>query len=168
MHAERFKGYYRRNLPHIVTCERPLFITCTTVDRQILPPGARTIALRHALHDHGSKIMVDVVGVMPDHMHLVFTLLHDEMGNDFILAEIMKGIKGTSARNINRLLGRTAQSVWQDESMDHVMRRSDWSRGKVDYVCENPVAAGLVTDVNDYPWLWRSWIEGGDKRRVFE
>jgi putative transposase len=160
-------GWYRRNLPHIVTCERPLFVTFTTVDRWILPPGARTIALRHALHDHGRKIAMDVALVMRDHVHLIFTLLHDDKGNDFTLAEVMKGIKGTSAYYINRLMGGHG-NVWLDESFDHIVRRSEWSRGKVDYICNNPVHEGLVKSADDYPWLWRSWIEGGDKRRVFE
>jgi hypothetical protein len=32
------RGFYRRNLPHIVRADRPLFVTFTTKDRWILPP----------------------------------------------------------------------------------------------------------------------------------
>ena len=110
---------------------------------------------------------MDVALVMRDHVHLIFTLLHDDKGNDFTLAEVMKGIKGTSAYYINRLMGGHG-NVWLDESFDHIVRRSEWSRGKVDYICNNPIHEGLVNSADDYPWLWRSWIEGGDKRRVFE
>jgi len=69
------KGFYRRNLPHFVTSERPLFLTFKTFNRWILPPAARTIALRHALFDHGTKIFINVAVVMPDHIHLIFSLL---------------------------------------------------------------------------------------------
>jgi REP element-mobilizing transposase RayT len=153
------RGFYRRNLPHFVTAARPLFVTFTTLDRWILPPGARTIALRHALYDHEKKIFMDVALVMPDHVHLIFSLLHDENDVAFSLAEVMKGIKGVSARRINQLLCR-GEPVWQDESFDHVVRHSEWSQAKFEYVCNNPVRAGLVKCADEYPWIWRSWIEG--------
>jgi REP element-mobilizing transposase RayT len=153
------KGFYRRNLPHIVTSLRPIFVTFDTYERWVLPPGARTIALRHALHDHGKKIFMDVALIMPDHVHLIFTLLQGEDELPCSLAEVMKGIKGVSARRINQLLGRR-KPVWQDESFDHMVRDSEWSLAKFEYVCNNPVAAGLVRCANEYPWVWRSWVEG--------
>ncbi|HXH40851.1 MAG TPA: transposase [Thermoanaerobaculia bacterium] len=153
------KGFYRRNLPHFVTSLRPLFLTFNTYDRWILPPGARTIALRHALHDHGRKIFMDVAVVMPDHVHLIFTLLQGEFELPCSLAEVMKGIKGVSARRINQLLKRRVP-VWQDENFDHVVRDGERSLAKFEYVCNNPVRAGLVRCADEYPWLWRSWVEG--------
>ncbi len=155
------RGFYRRNLPHVVRADRPLFVTFTTLHRWVLPPGARTIALRHALHEHCTKIFMDVAIIMPGHAHLIFTLLHDSNDVPFSLAEVMKGIKGVSARRINQLLARTAP-VWFDENFDHVVRHGERSKSKFEYVCNNPVRAGLVTSADDYPWLWRSWIEGRD------
>jgi len=153
------KGFYRRNLPHIVRADRPLFVTFTTRNRWILPPGARTIALRHALHDHMTKIYMRVAIVMPDHVHLIFTLLHDQNDVPYSLAEVMKGIKGVSARRINQLTGRRG-TLWLDEAFDHVVRNSESSQAKLEYVCDNPVRAGLVKSADEYPWLWRIWIEG--------
>ena len=142
--ATSLKGWYRRNLPHLVRCDRPLFLTFTTIGRWVLPPGARTIALRHAIHDHGLRICVDVAIVMPDHMHMVFNMLHDRNGNDSSLGAVMKGIKGTSARSINKLLHRSG-SIWLDESFDHVIRAGERSRDKLEYVVNNPVRAiGIV------------------------
>ncbi|MFW6189717.1 MAG: hypothetical protein ACOC7T_04710 [Planctomycetota bacterium] len=34
-------------------------------------------------------------------------------------------------------------------------------REKVEYICRNPVRAGLVDSPEEYPWLWRTWVEGG-------
>jgi len=99
-----------------------------------------------------------VAVVMPDHMHLIFTL----PGGDYTLARIMKGIKGASSRNINLLLGRRG-NLWQVESFDHIVRSYEWNQAKLEYVCNNPVRAGLVEHVNDYPWVWRSWIEGSER-----
>ena len=153
------QGFYRRNLPHFVTSLRPIFITFDTRKHRILPPCARNIALRHALHDHGRKIFMDVAVIMPDHVHLIFTLLQGEDELPCSLAEVMKGIKGVSARRINQLLGRRGL-LWQDESFDHVVRDSERSLAKFEYVCNNPVRAGLVSCADEYPWLWRSWVEG--------
>ncbi len=100
-----------------------------------------------------------VAVVMPDHVHLIFTLLRGEDELPCSLAEVMKGIKGVSARRINQLLGRRGR-LWQDESFDHVVRDSEWSLAKFAYVCNNPVRAGLVRCADEYPWLWRSWVEG--------
>jgi REP element-mobilizing transposase RayT len=152
-------GFYRRNLPHFERWDRPLFVTFSTIDRRILPPAARTIVIRHCLHEHGQKIFVDVAVVMPDHVHLIFHLLQDPDGSPHALRQVMKSIKGVSARRINQFLARSGP-LWQDESFDHVLREHERSRAKYEYVCENPVRAGLVRFADDYPWLWRSWIEG--------
>jgi REP element-mobilizing transposase RayT len=98
---------------------------------------------------------------MPDHVHMVFTPLRDEDGCTYGLSEIMQGIKGASVRSINKTLGRKGQ-VWQDESFDHVLRSDESVRAKVEYICQNPIRKGLVEEENDYPWLWREWVEGAE------
>jgi hypothetical protein len=74
----------------------------------------------------------------------------------------MSGIKGASAHRINKALNRRGH-VWQDESFDHVLRSEESVHSKVQYICENPIRMGLVSDVEDYPWLWREWVEGAAK-----
>jgi hypothetical protein len=71
----------------------------------------------------------------------------------YSVAEIMQGIKGTSAHKINRLLNRSGQ-VWQRESFDRVLRREESIHAKVDYMVQNPVRAGLVQNAMEYRWLW--------------
>ena len=97
---------------------------------------------------------------MPDHVHLILSPLLDTTENVFGLAEIMNGIKGASAHGINKALARKGH-VWQDESFDHVLRSDESLRERVEYICQNPVRKRLVERVDDYPWLWREWIEGG-------
>ena len=80
-------------------------------------------------------------------MHLVLTPLRDENGL-FSVAEIMQGIKSSSAHQINRALHRTGQ-VWQHESFDHVLRQEEGVAAKVDYVIQNPVRAGLVRNASE-------------------
>ncbi|MDB5353595.1 MAG: hypothetical protein JWN24_48 [Phycisphaerales bacterium] len=150
---------YRRNLPHLQSHDKPLFVTFTTWQRWELPESVRGLVLEHCLHDHGIKLDVHGAVVMPDHVHMVFTARSDAQGNLFGLKEILGGMKGASAHRINRALGRKGH-VWQDESFDHVLRSDENVREKVEYICQNPVRKGLVQRVDDYPWLWRRWVEG--------
>ncbi len=89
---------------------------------------------------------------MPDHAHLVLTPLYDGSGF-YSIPEIMQGIKSVSAHRINRALTRAGQ-IWQHESFDHVLRREESIEAKVQYICENPVRAGLVKHPHEYRWLW--------------
>ncbi len=60
--------------------------------------------------------------------------------------------KGTSAREVNTLLGRCGP-VWQEESFDHVLRTSESLKEKIEYIRQNPVRRGLVVRPEDYRWL---------------
>ena len=96
---------------------------------------------------------------MADHVHLLLTPLADEDGSTYGLAEILQAVKSTSSRSINRNLSRKGR-VWQDESFDRLLRSDESIRQKAEYICANPVRAGLSQHEDDYPWLWREWIEG--------
>jgi putative transposase len=95
---------------------------------------------------------------MPNHVHTVFTPLrtrigvskdHDEADRCHSLARIMKSIKGVSALEANRLLGRRGQ-FWAHESFDHAVRDEGELGRVIRYTINNPVKAGLVKN-------WRDW-----------
>lgn len=157
--AKPAKGEYRRFLPHLQVEGKPLFVTFATLNRWVLPETLRGLVLAHCLHEHEIKLQVHGVVVMPDHVHMIFSPLQDRQGNPYGLAEIMSGIKGTSAHSINKALNRRGR-VWQREFFDHVLRSDENIHSKVQYICENPVRKGLVQEIDDYPWLWREWLEG--------
>jgi len=69
------------------------------------------------------------------------------------LAKLLKLIKETSARSVNRLHG-TSGPVWQEESFDHVLRSEESFEEKLEYIRQNPVRRGLVTRPEDYRWPW--------------
>ena len=157
--AKPAQASYRRNLPHLQRRAKPIFVTFSTYKRWRLPESVRSVVLEHCLFDHGTKFVARGVVVMSDHARMVSTSLQDEDGNTFGLAQILSGIKGASAHRVNQALKRRGH-VWQDESFDHVLRSNENVRNKVEYICHNPVRQGLVGSVDDYPWLWREWIEG--------
>jgi putative transposase len=94
---------------------------------------------------------------MPDHAHLIYSPLRRDDGWSYTLPEIMKAIKGKSARLINVLLQRKGP-VWQEEFFDHVLRSNDSLVDRVDDVCYNPVRAGLVTSEDEYKWIWKGRV----------
>ena len=65
------------------------------------------------------------------------------------LAEIMHSLKSYTANRCNRILGRTGP-FWQDESYDHWVRDEDELVRVIEYVENNPVKAGLVTDPAEF------------------
>jgi REP element-mobilizing transposase RayT len=149
-----FRRYeYRRRLPHYQRDDRPLFVTFRTLNRLQLSPESRALVLAHCLHDNGQTIRLHAAVIMPDHVHLLFTTLRDADGWTFALPEILRAIKGSSARSINKVLGRNG-CVWQDESFDHLLRGNESLRETVDYIRQNPVRRGLVEKPEDYGWLW--------------
>jgi len=155
--AKPSPGKYRRNLPHIHSGEKPIYITFCTKDRWAIPEPLRSLVVGHCLHDHARKYWLHCVVVMPDHVHMILTLCRDVDGNAFGLPEIMHGIKGASAHSINRALGRKG-SVWQDESFDHVLRSTESLSAKAEYVRDNPIRKGLAREPGQWPWFWADWM----------
>jgi REP element-mobilizing transposase RayT len=150
---------YRRKLPHIQRPGKTLFVTFSTFRRLPLPESVRRTVLDCCLFHHGTKLQMHAAVVMPDHVHLLFTPLVDGDGEFFGMAEIMESIKSVSARLVNRSLRRSGR-LWQPESFDHVLRSDESARQKGEYICANPLRAGLATVEDQYPWLWREWVEG--------
>ncbi|QJI40249.1 transposase [Pseudomonas sp. ADAK2] len=89
--------------------------------------------------------------VMPDHMHCLLQL------RDKTLAEVMCRIKSRSSLAVNQALGRQGR-LWQKGYHDRAVRREDDVKELARYVVCNPVRAGLVARVHDYP-LWDAcWL----------
>ena len=118
-----------------------------------MPPAARDLVMAHIQLDHCRKMSVRIALVMPEHVHLIGSPLWNVHGEVFSLVEILQGIKGASARSVNRLLHRVGP-VWQQESFDHEIRQNESLNEKIEYVANNPVRRGLVEKASDYPWLW--------------
>jgi len=87
---------------------------------------------------------------MPEHVHMIFAPLQDGQGVTYRLAEIMKGIKGASARSINLALGRKGK-VWQQEYFDRILRSDENALQKAEYICQNPVRKCLVKEWKSIP-----------------
>jgi REP element-mobilizing transposase RayT len=90
--------------------------------------------------------------VMPDHVHWLFQL-SDSLG----LSEAMQRFKARSAIAIHRLLGRQDQ-IWQRGFHDHAIRRDEDLKAVARYIVANPLRAGLVQKIGDYPLWDAKWL----------
>ena len=143
---------YRRHLPHYQNDFRTYFVTFVTRGRKVLPGRARDIVLARIVNSPLAYLHVAVV--MPDHVHLLATPTWDKSHMSHPIAEIVRRIKGASAREVNLAFGTTGP-LWQEESFDHQLRNDESLIQKADYIANNPVRKGLVARPEDYPWLWR-------------
>jgi REP element-mobilizing transposase RayT len=83
--------------------------------------------------------------VMANHVHV---LLLPKVSP----SRLMKSLKGCTAREANRLLGRTGEPFWQRESYDHWVREERQLERVAAYIEDNPVRAGLATEASGYSW----------------
>ena len=110
--------------------------------------------VRNALHHRDGKA-IDLLAytIMPNHIHLVLSLLSTTEQSQAPLESVMAAFKRYTATQSNRRLGRTG-SFWQAESYDRAIRSQDELERTIRYVMNNPVKAGLVATPSDWPWTY--------------
>jgi putative transposase len=80
------------------------------------------------------------------------------------LPSVLKGIKGYTGREINKLQNARGRVFWQDESYDHWARDEAEMLRIIQYIEANPVKAGLCPQADDWSWssgrFRRDWRPG--------
>jgi len=147
------KYRYRRRLPHLQKADCDLFITFCTGTLAPLPAAARDLVLGHCLREHGERIHLHAVVVMPDHVHLLLRPLRNSDGWPYAFVDILQCLKSATAHRINKLL-HLCGPVSEEESFDHVLRSDESLKEKCEYIRQNPVRRGLVQRPEEYRWLW--------------
>ncbi|MDP3912691.1 MAG: transposase [Bacteroidota bacterium] len=89
--------------------------------------------------------------IMSNHVHWVLSVSEkDENGKPVFLEDILHSVKLFTARRINDNEGKSGQ-FWEHESFDTTIRNETHFANVVNYVINNPVSAGLVSDWRDWP-----------------
>ncbi|MDZ7787770.1 MAG: transposase [Halofilum sp. (in: g-proteobacteria)] len=104
--------------------------------------------LRH-LQAHGYIEWLAWV-LMPDHLHALGSLT-----GTLPLSGLMQRLKGRSSRALGG-------SVWQPGFHDHALRAEEDRAAIARYMVANPVRAGLVSSLRDYPYWYCQWFRTGD------
>jgi len=90
--------------------------------------------------------------LMPDHVHWLL-----QLGERDALSVVVNRLKSASARYANRALGNTG-AIWASTFHDHALRSEDDLQDIARYVVANPLRAGLVTHLGDYPFWNAAWL----------
>ena len=80
---------------------------------------------------------------MPDHVHLFLRISSEKR-----IGEWIKGLK----RSMGNAIPLTVKHKWQQGYFDHVVRNSESYAQKWEYVFQNPVRKGLVSDAAMWPY----------------
>lgn len=167
----------RRRLPHLYVIGEPLFVTfrlqnSLPPNREFsgrLPSGKAFVYMDRLLEEERTgptymrmpavaQVVIASIRkgapadyrlhtwvVMPNHVHLLLT-------PNIEPSVALRRLKGSSARQANKLLGLTGQPFWQAKSYDHLVRsRAEFERIE-NYILQNPVRAGLARSEEEYPW----------------
>lgn len=146
---KRPSGHLPRLSPAAYRGHAAVFWTLTMEDRRTgwlddrLHAAFRELLL-HAAARQG--LWCPVYVLMPDHLHLIWigmTEMSDQRKAMIFLRR--------------HLAPRLAPACFQHQPHDHVLRPEERQRGAftstVNYLCENPVRAGLTQDPATWPWL---------------
>ena len=139
---------HRLRLGRVSEAGRLYLITAVTQDREPVFSdlnNARILVntLRMEALQNGVQTWCYVV--MPDHFHWLMQL------NDESLGRVVGRVRGVCARKIGR-------RIWQRGFHDRAVRRDDDLKALARYVIANPIRAGLVESVGDYPHWDAVWL----------
>ncbi|WP_115528217.1 MULTISPECIES: REP-associated tyrosine transposase [Xanthomonas] len=90
--------------------------------------------------------------LMPDHVHWLV-----QLGDVTPLARAVSCMKAASTRAVNQQRGVPA-AVWARAYHDRGLRNEDDLRSVARYLIANPLRAGLVDRVGDYPFWDAIWL----------
>ncbi|SKA99792.1 REP element-mobilizing transposase RayT [Pseudomonas extremaustralis] len=133
---------------------RVYLLTAVTHQRQLAFQDWRigrllVSAFRKAQEDGEATSLAWVV--MPDHFHWLVELHNGD------LPRLMRSTKSRSARAINEARCSFG-TLWQKGYFDRALRREEDLKAMARYIVANPLRAGLVKHIGQYP-LWDAiWL----------
>ena len=139
LHLKTFDylGVHRYSLTICTDQRRPLFKTADAV-LLVLSQISRSAS------DHDFAILAYCF--MPDHLHLLVEGLAD--ASDF--RRFVTSAKQYSGFHYHKMFGR---GLWQRYVFEHVLRDDEVMTIEARHILENPVRAGFVQNVEDYPFV---------------
>lgn len=136
-------------LRRLVVSDRWFFISCRVLPRRrTLSESefaclARVIDQRRA--EHGFQLSAWVF--LPDHWHAILY-----PARPLTISTVMESIKDGATKRINHSR-QASGTLFQPRFFDRALRTVREYHEKVQYIHQNPVAAGLVERAEDWPWL---------------
>jgi len=140
----------RVSMPHQV-----YLVTSATLQRQRFfsdfPAGcAAARCFEHPAILGDARMLAWVL--MPDHVHWLL-----QLGAKDTLSLVVNRLKSASARLANQALNRSGV-LWEPAFHDHALRSEEDLRSVGRYLVANPLRAGLVERIGDYPFWDAVWL----------
>jgi putative transposase len=107
-------------------------------------------ALRECDQTGESKTLAFVL--MPDHLHWLFVL------HGANLSATARRFKSVAARRINHARSSIDAALWQRGFHDRALRREEDLAAVARYIVANPLRAGLVNRIGNYPHWDAVWL----------
>jgi len=135
---------------------RVYLLTFNTRDRiraferwELARPASRAISAAESWSD--STLLCWVL--MPDHWHGLL-----QLGTQESLARCVGRVRAATTRACSQVIGRKLD-LWQHGFHDRALRREEDLRRIARYVVANPLRAGLVRQICDYPFWDAVWLD---------
>ena len=109
-------------------------------------PDVARIVRSTLLKFDGQRYGLHAWCIMPNHVHALVT-----PAPTITLSALLHTWKSFSAKQANRVLGRSG-AFWMQEYFDRYIRDEDHFVSAVEYIHNNPVAAGLCASPPDWPF----------------
>ncbi|UNK56533.1 transposase [Pseudoxanthomonas daejeonensis] len=158
MHVEdRFRGHRALRRGRVSLPGQVYHVTVATRDRNpwfanfhVGCEAVRAFRQPSALAD--ARLLAWVL--MPDHAHWLV-----ELGPRVPLEMVVSRMKAATGVQVNRMLAR-AGALWGPAFHDRALRQEDDLRSVARYIVANPLRAGLVERIGDYPFWDCVWLDG--------
>ena len=146
---DRKPGYAALRKGRFSEAGRLYLVTTVTLERQSVFQdfdAARVVVGALQREDALCRAQTLAYVVMPDHLHWLMTL-----GEGMGLSRVVRDVKAVSSRRLGR-------KVWERGFHDHALRREEDVAAVARYIVANPLRAGLVRRVGDYPHWDAVWL----------
>jgi REP element-mobilizing transposase RayT len=140
---------HRLRKGRVSEANRIYFITAATLNRrQVFANFDHALILIRVLRENSALQRAQTLCfvVMPDHLHW-FMLL--DKGHD--LSRVVRDVKSIFSKRIG-------YGIWQKGFYDHAVRSEEDLRSLARYIVANPIRAGLVESVCQYPYWDSVWL----------
>jgi putative transposase len=104
---------------------------------EVAPMLVETAHLYHETEQWYLKLLL----LMPDHLHMLIGISPD--------ANLSKLI-----RDFKRIAARKGKIAWQRNFFDHRLRHDESESEKFEYIRQNPVRAGLIREIDEWPYVF--------------
>jgi len=149
-----------RRLPRSDLPNETYFVSVTTarLTRWFDDPSAAESLCRLICDERGRSFLLHAFVVMPDHYHLLVTLLAAHR-----IPQVVQRINSLSARFLNAAIGREGR-IWARRFYDHVVRNTDDFHECMQYIHHNPRVAVLVESPCDHIYSSAAFWEMRESR----